>query len=96
MDIKQINQAIMFGEFSNTELSSINDAVKWARAGLAKRVKNQLKIGDRVEFNSSKTGLTVTGTVMKKAIKYVTVSTQTGLWRVPAAMLTSATDKELA
>lgn len=95
MDIRQVNQAIMFGQFTNTELSSIIDAVKWARASLAKSVKNQLSIGDQVQFTSSKNGMTYTGTVSKIAIKYVTVKTQQGLWRVPASMLSTQTDKEL-
>jgi small-conductance mechanosensitive channel len=87
----------MFGKWTNTELASMIDAVKWARASLAKSVKNQLSIGDTVEFTSSKTGLTVTGSVIKIAIKYVTVRTPTGyLWRVPASMLGPVTDKEYA
>jgi hypothetical protein len=87
MDIRQVNQAIMFGQWSNTELSSMIDAIKWARASLNKSVKNQLKIGAPVQFTSSKTGRTMQGTVNKIAIKYVTVATQTGLWKVPASML---------
>ena len=96
MDIRQINQAIMFGNFTNTELSSIIDAVKWARASLAKSVKNQLSIGDRVQFTSTKNGTIYTGIVNKIAIKYVTVNTSMGLWRVPASMLSPVTDKEFA
>ena len=96
MDIRQINQAIMFGNFTNTELSSIIDAVKWARASLAKSVKNQLSIGDRVQFTSTKNGTIYTGIVNKIAIKYVTVNTTMGLWRVPASMLSPVTNKELA
>ena len=33
--IQEINQAIMFGEFTNTELEGMIDAIKFARAGLA-------------------------------------------------------------
>ena len=96
MDIKQINSAIMFGNFTNIELSSILDAVKWARASLAKSVKNSLSIGDQVQFTSSKNGMTYQGTVSKIAIKYITVKTTMGLWRVPASMLSPVTDKEYA
>ena len=96
MDIKQINSAIMFGNFTNIELSSILDAVKWARASLAKSVKNSLSIGDQVQFTSSKNGLVYQGTVSKIAIKYITVKTNIGLWRVPASMLSPVTDKEYA
>lgn len=95
MDIKQINSAIMFGEFTITELNSIIDAVKWNRASLSKRVKAGLRVGDRVSFTSSKTGVKTVGDVTKIAIKYVTVKTNTGLWRCPANMLT-VEDREYA
>lgn len=86
--IKEVNTAIMFGDWTNVELMSMIDAVKWKRATLAKLTKASLMLGDSVSFTSSKTGLEVTGTVSKIAIKYVTVSTAQGLWRVPANMLT--------
>jgi hypothetical protein len=93
--VQEINQAIMFGDFTNTELVSMIDAVKWKRATLAKLTKASLMLGDTVSFTSSKTGRTMTGTVTKIAIKYVTVNTGGGLWRVPANMLQIA-DKEYA
>ena len=96
MDIKQINSAIMFGNLTNTELSSVIDAVKFARASLQKQVKRSLRIGDNVNFTQSKTGLNVTGVVTKIAIKYVTVRTVQGLWRVPANMLTLVEDEVFA
>jgi hypothetical protein len=95
MDIKQVNSAIMFGTWSNTELQSMIDAVKWNRASLGKRVKAGLRVGDRVSFTSSKTGMKVVGDITKIAIKYVTVKTSSGLWRCPANMLTQE-DRELA
>ncbi len=85
--IQEVNSAIMFGTWTNTELASMIDAVKWNRASLAKQTKATLRIGDAVSFTSTKTGLAVAGTVTKIAIKYVTVKTQQGLWRVPANML---------
>ena len=96
MDIKQINSAIMFGNLTNTELSSVIDAVKFARASLQKQVKRSLRIGDNVNFTQSKTGLNVTGVVTKIAIKYITVRTVQGLWRVPANMLTLVEDEVFA
>jgi hypothetical protein len=90
MDIKQVNSAIMFGTWSNTELESMIDAVKFARASLAKQNKNQFRIGSSVKFYSSKKRQTFTGTVTKVAIKYITVNTGGSLWRVPANMLESA------
>jgi len=96
MDIKQVNSAIMFGTWSDIELRSMIDAVKWNRAQLQKQVKRSLSIGDNVNFTSGKTGQNVTGTVMKIAIKYVTVKTVTGMWRVPANMLTLVEEREFA
>jgi hypothetical protein len=90
MDIKQVNSAIMFGTWTNTELSSMIDAVKWARSQLTKDVKNTLKPGQMVKFTSSKTGKTMVGDITKIAIKYVTVRTPQGLWKVPANMLEAA------
>lgn len=96
MDIKQINQAIMFSNLSNDDLTSVIDAVKWKRAFIAKLTKASLSIGDNVNFTSSKTGMNVTGVVVKIAIKYVTVKTAQGAWRVPANMLTKVEDREFA
>jgi hypothetical protein len=64
------------------------DAVKWARNSLSQQVKRSISVGDNVEFTSSKTGRTMRGFVKKVAIKYVTVDTGLGMWRVPANMLT--------
>jgi hypothetical protein len=91
--IQEVNSAIMFGDWTNTELSSMIDAVKWKRATIAKLTKASLMLGDAVEFTSSKTGLNVKGVVTKIAIKYVTVKTAQGLWRVPANMLTKVEEE---
>lgn len=88
MDIKQVNSAIMFNSWTDIELRSMIDAIKFARASLQKAVKRSLALGDTVKFTNSKTGRTMTGTVRKIAIKYITVDTGAGLWRVPANMLT--------
>ena len=88
MDVKQINSAIMFGNWSNTELSSMIDAIKWNRNQLMKQVKRSIALGDNVNFTSTKTGANKTGVVTKIAQKYVTIRCIDGLWRVPANMLT--------
>jgi small-conductance mechanosensitive channel len=87
MNVSQINTAIIQGSFTNEELISIIDAVKFARSKLTQQTKYSLRIGDRVEFTSTKQHRTIQGTVTKIAIKYVTVSTNQGAWRVPANML---------
>ena len=85
----------MLQTWTDIELRSMIDAVKWNRANLAKQIKRSMTVGDNVEFTSSKTGRLTRGFVTKIAIKYVTVNTGMGLWRVPANML-SVVDKELA
>ena len=96
MDIKQINQAIMFSDLTNDELTSVIDAVKWKRATIAKLTKASLRIGDNVNFTSTKTGMNITGVVVKIAIKFVTVKTIQGAWRVPANMLSKIDEQEFA
>jgi hypothetical protein len=87
-EIQQINSAIMFGNFTNTELSSIVSAVQFARTQLGKQKIRTFGKGDAVKFTSTKRGgITVTGTVTKVAIKYVTVKEGSTLWKVPANML---------
>ena len=88
--IQQVNSAIMFGAFSNTELDSIISAVQFAKASLRKHNIRQFAKGDTVKFHSTKRGMTMQGTVSKIAIKYVTVNTGMGLWKVPANMLEAA------
>ena len=96
MNITQINTAILQGNFTNDQLTSIIDAVKFARARLSDQNKRALRIGDNVEFTSSKTGRLTRGHVTKIAIKYVTVNTGMGMWRVPANMLSPVLEAEYA
>ena len=95
LTIQQVNSAIMLQSWTDTELRSMIDAVKWNRNQLVNQVKRSIRVGDNVQFTSSKTGRLTRGFVTKIAIKYVTVDTGMGLWRVPANMLT-VVDKELA
>ena len=90
MDIKAINTAILQGDFTNDQLTSIIDAVKFARARLTEKNKRAMWVGDAVEFTNSRTGMTVKGKVRKIAIKFVTVDTGQTLWKVPANMLRAA------
>ena len=96
MNIQEINRAIITGNWTNDQLTSMGDAIKYARAQLGQKTKWSLRIGDNVNFTSTKTGQNITGVVMKIAIKYVTVRTVQGLWKVPANMLTKIEDKEYA
>ena len=87
MNATQITTALVQGTFTNDELNSIVDAIKYARAKLGKQAKRSLTVGDNVQWVSSRNGLTVKGTVRKIAIKNVQVATAQGIWNVPANML---------
>ena len=93
MSIQSVTAEIISGKFTNEELSSLIDSIKYAKARLGKQAIRALRIGDNVNFNSAKQGKNVTGVVTKIAIKYVTVRTVNGLWRVPANMLTVVEDE---
>jgi small-conductance mechanosensitive channel len=96
MSIQTVTAEILQGNFTNDQLSSIIDSVKYARSKLTRHTIRSLMVGDNVSFDSTKLGRNVTGVVTKIAIKYVTVRTATGLWKVPANMLTLIEDKEYA
>jgi hypothetical protein len=88
MNIQAINTAIINGTWASEDLNSMIDAVKFARKRLGERSKASIQVGDNVEFTSSKTGRRTRGFVRKIAIKFITVDTGMGMWRVPASMLT--------
>ncbi len=92
MNIQTINTAIINGTWANEDLLSMMDAIKFKRKLLTERTKATLRVGDNVNFTSTRTGQNVTGTVVKIAIKYVTVRTAQGLWKVPANMLSKVED----
>jgi small-conductance mechanosensitive channel len=96
MSIQTVNAEILAGNFTNDQLTSIIDSVKYARSRLTRHTIRSLQVGDNVNFDSVKLGRNVTGVVTKIAIKYVTVKTVSGLWRVPANMLTLVEDREYA
>jgi exosome complex RNA-binding protein Csl4 len=93
LTIAEINTAIIAGNFTNDQLNSIGDAIKFARAQIANQNKFTLVKGSQVKFTSSKSGQTVLGTVEKVNRKFIIVR-ETGkafsTWRVPANMLQAA------
>ena len=94
MSIQTVTAEILQGNFTNDQLSSIIDSVKYARSKLTRHTIRSLQVGDNVNFNSVKQGRNVTGVVTKIAIKYVTVRSVSGLWRVPANMLSVIEDEQ--
>ncbi len=90
MNIKDINSAIISGVFTNDDLNSIADAIKFARSQLAKQNARSFWAGDNVKFTSNRNGVTYTGTVEKIKLKYALVRTNNQRFNVPLAMLESA------
>ena len=87
---QQVCHQIMFGNFSNDELNGIVQAIKFARASIAKANIATIRAGSNVEFTSSKTGRKITGQVTKVGRKFLTVrehGMSYGNWRVPANMV---------
>jgi len=90
-DISEINRAIISGNFTNDQLTSIVDAVRFARAEIAQKNKYTLKVGTKVKFTNSRNGMVITGDVQKINRKFVIVKTgPLNTWRVPANMLSAA------
>ena len=59
--IQQVNEAIMFGNFSNEQLNSVVAALKYARAQMTKQKARSFMSGDKVRFSSR--GNTFFGTI---------------------------------
>ena len=91
MTADQINTAIITGTFTNDELTSIVDAVKFARSKVAQQTKNAITLGTQVQFTDPRSGRVHKGTVNKIKIKNILVNCPTygrgGLVNVPANML---------
>ena len=90
MDIKAINTAIITGTFTNADLDSIQDAVKFAKSRIASQLSCTLLKGSKVTLSHAKLGGRVTGTVLKVKIKKADVKLDSGMiYTVPLAMLTA-------
>ena len=88
MNISEMNSAIIHGSFTNEELTSIIDAVKFARSKLGRATMWAIKRGDKVSYVSNRTGQSVVGEVIDIKIKNVIVQVGMTRWKVPANMLT--------
>ena len=88
MTMTELNQAIMFGEFTNDQLNSLQMAIKFNRAKLGKQNKYAFSPGDTVRFDSR--GKRYVGIVKRILVKNIVVQTSIGTYRVPANMLQTA------
>ena len=91
MTADQINTAIFTGTFTNDELSTFVDAIKFARSKVARQTKSAVTLGAQVQFTDPRNGRVHKGTVNKIKIKNILVNCPTygrgGLVNVPASML---------
>lgn len=87
VDIADIRSALVSGRFTNQELDTVAQALKYARSQLTQRQVRSCVRGDAVKFTSPKSGVTFRGTVEKVKIKYVLVTTPQGRYNVPANLL---------
>jgi len=85
--INDVNQAIMFGNFTNEQLESITQAIRYRRTQLGKEVKRAMAPGVAVKFYHPKQGRDITGTVNRIKQKYILVDTAQGRYNVPANLL---------
>jgi hypothetical protein len=90
LSIQDVNSAIMFGDFTNDQLSSVAAAIKFRRGQIVKETKRSLMLGDVVKFVNPRSGRTHQGNVVKINIKKVKVKEGFTTWNVPASMLTVA------
>ena len=70
------------------DLKTLSDEINLRRNALGRQNMREINVGDQVQFTGRNGGIQ-TGSVTKKAIKYVTVDTGFGRWKVPASMLTT-------
>lgn len=85
--IKEINSAIIQEDWTSEELSSMIDAIKFARSRLAASTRNKITIGTSVSFMNSRTNTPAHGTVLRILTKNASVEVRGQVWRVPLAML---------
>lgn len=88
--LQEINSAISFGNFTNEDLDTIIQAIKYRRSQMAKSNIRSFWQGDNVKFVHPKTGRTHYGVVTKVNIKKIVVREGNSNWNVPANLLTAA------
>jgi hypothetical protein len=90
MSVKQINELILTTDLTDADISSIVESIKYVRSRNARLNLATFRVGDAVQFTSSRSKQNIKGTVSKIAIKNIVVNTPLGAYRVPANMLQAA------
>jgi hypothetical protein len=89
MKVQDINSAIISGIYTNDDLNSIINAVKFARAQLTKQQARSLRVGDQVRFSTR--GNTFFGTIERVKLKNAFVKVgMSSRFNVPLNMLEAA------
>ena len=65
--IQQVNEAIMFGNFTSEQMNSVLMAIKYRRAQMTKEKARSFMAGDKVRFHSR--GNTFFGTIERVKLK---------------------------
>jgi len=90
MSVTKINELILSTDLSEADIGLIVEAIKYVRSRNARSNLRTFRVGDAVQFKSSRTNQTVRGTIKKIAIKNIVIDTVQGAWRVPANMVEMA------
>jgi hypothetical protein len=92
MNIQAINTAIISGNFTATDLASIEDAVRFAKSKVARVNACTFTSGTKAKLSHAKLGGTVIVTVTKVKIKKadVVVDATGARYSVPLSMLAPA------
>lgn len=90
MSVKQINELILTSDLTDADINSIVESIKYIRSRNARLNLQTFRVGDAVQFKSSRSNQTVRGTIKKIAIKNIVIDTPLGAWRVPANMVQAA------
>ncbi len=86
MKVQDINSAIISGIYTNDDLNSIINAIKFARTQLTKQQARALRVGDQVRFSSR--GNTFFGTIERVKLKNAFVKVgMSSRFNVPLNML---------
>jgi hypothetical protein len=91
MDVSQINTAIISNNYTADQLTSIIDAVTFARSRKAAQNRRSVIPGTTVAFRDPRSGVRHEGTVIRIKVKNVEVSCKTygrgGVVNVPSSLL---------
>lgn len=91
MNATKIANAILAADMSRDDLNAVIRAINLKNRQIQANAKAAFRAGELVEWISSRTGLTMKGTVIKVMVKNIKVRTDGGtLWTVSPTLLRKA------